>query len=624
MVPNSAVGDVAPKPVREPCARLADGLWAGEDCRAEDFFPAGPVSDSASDAALELIYTEFVIREELGQQPSAAEWLARFPQWRDRLERLLQIGALFDEVDELLADDSFPKRAAVPEPVPDAWEELRATRDLNPPPNARTPLRDPDPWVDEYELLGRIGRGGMGVVYKARQLALNRIVALKAILAGQDAAPHQRARLRREAENMARLCHPNIVPVYAVGERDGCPFFSMEFVEGGNLAHKIAGRPQPECQAARWVEVLARAVSYAHQQGLVHRDLKPSNVVLTTDGVPKITDFGLAKFLGGEPGALVCGVVRGAAPIGDASVPTLEGVRAAATLEGDAGVSSRDEPAVSIPGDDTFTGVTIGTPGYMAPEQAAGNTREVGPLSDVYALGAILYELLTGQAPFSPKCFEQAVRDVLERDPAPPRTLNPGVDPDLEAVCLKCLKKKSLDRYPSAEALADDLARWLRGKPTRARPFLPWTARIRRSVRRHPVVTTTVLLAALAAVAAPPVAYLRDPARRLEFIERTLARGNPVALVGEVGMPEWFRWRTANGPPKVFQAPDGVFSLHSPRGCGLLELWPDPRQTHYRFGAEVRQEFATVNGQIGIYFACSNYSTAEGPHFLRALLAMIM
>jgi serine/threonine protein kinase len=171
-----------------------------------------------------------------------------------------------DSCANLPADDSLPKRAAVPQPVADASEELPPTRELGPPARGRPSLPDPDPWVDEYELLECIGRGGMGVVYKARQLGLNRIVALKAILAGQDAAPDQLARFRREGETLARLRHPNIVPVYSVGERDGCPFFSMECVEGRNLAQRIAGKPQPERQAARWVEIVARAVSYADRE----------------------------------------------------------------------------------------------------------------------------------------------------------------------------------------------------------------------------------------------------------------------------------------------------------------------------------------------------------------------
>jgi serine/threonine-protein kinase len=520
----------------------------------------------------------------------------------------------------LPADDSVPKRAAVPAPVADAPEELPATRVLGPPARGRTSRLDPDPWVDEYELLEFIGRGGMGVVYKARQLGLNRIVALKAILTGQHATPHQRVRFRREAETMARMRHPNIVPVHSVGEWDGCPFFSMEFVEGRNLAQQIAGKPQPERQAARWVEVLARAVSYAHQQGLVHRDLKPSNVVLTADGVPKITDFGLAKFLGAEPGSLVADVNTGAAPDGEPALPTVEAVREAPTSNGNSVLAGARPEAVD-PESVTVTGMTLGTPAYMAPEQAAGNTREVGPLTDVYALGAILYELLTGKAPLSSKASRQTRPDVPDLDPPHPRALNPCVDPDLEAVCLKCLQKKPCDRYPSAEVLAEDLARWLRGKPTRARPLLPWTTRIRRSLRRHPVVTATILLAALGAVAAPTVAYVRDRARRLEWIERTLAQGNPVTLVGESGIPEWFRWRTTNGPPTVFQAPDGVLCLKSPRALGLLELLPDPQQEHYRFSAEVRQQSARKGfGEIGIYFAHSDDSTAEGPrHFFASL-----
>jgi serine/threonine-protein kinase len=646
MRPNSAVGDEASTPVHKACAELADRLWAGEDCHAEDFFPALPAADPAADAAIELIYTEFVVREELGQRPSVDEWLARFPQWRDRLERMLQIGALFDEVDELLADDAFPERATVAGDSADALAEalasrelrldevvgikrcalfageLPATNDLAPPGKGPTLLPDPDPWIDQYELLEEIGHGGMGVVYKARQLALNRIVALKAILAGEYAAPDQRARFRREAENMARLRHPNIVPVYTVGERDGCPFFSMEYVEGGSLAHKIAGQPQPERQAAQWVEVLARAVSYAHQQGLVHRDLKPSNVVLTTDGVPKITDFGLAKFLAAESGAVVAEAVAGAAPGGEPARPTSEGVRATSSPDGDpvlAGAGAR--PVAVAPESPTVTGTTIGTPAYMAPEQAAGNLREVGPLTDVYALGTILYELLTGQPPFSSRVACQTLHDVQHREPPRPRTLNPRADADLEAICLKCLEKKPTNRYSSAEALAEDLARWLRGKPPRARPFLPWHARIRRSARRHPALSTIFVLGAITAIVAPTVAYFRDPARRLECIERTLAQGNPVTLIGESGLPEWSRWRTDDGSLTPCQGTDGFLSISTESLLGLLELLPDPQQEHYRFSAEVRQESTpVVSPYMGIYFAYSNYSTAKGQrHFFASL-----
>jgi serine/threonine-protein kinase len=267
-----------------------------------------------------------------------------------------------------------------------------------------------------YEILGELGRGGMGVVYKARQVGLNRLVALKVVLAGGHAGAEELARFRHEAEAVARLRHPNIVTVHEVGEQDGLPYFSLEYCDGGSLAQQA--RPLPGPRAAELVQALARAVHCAHEKGVVHRDLKPGNVLLTADGTPKVSDFGLAKDVGG------------AGP--------------------------------------TRTGDVLGTPGYMAPEQAAGNPKAVGPAADVYALGAVLYDLLTGRPPFQADTALQTVLQVLECEPAPPRLYNRAVDPSLEAVCLKCLEKAPADRYASAAELADDLAAYLRGEPVRA------------------------------------------------------------------------------------------------------------------------------------------------------------
>jgi predicted Ser/Thr protein kinase len=272
-----------------------------------------------------------------------------------------------------------------------------------------------------YEVLGELGRGGMGVVYKARHIPLNRLVALKMILAGAHAGPEQRARFKREAEAVARLQHPNVVQVYDVGEQNGLPFFSLEFVEGGSLNRKLAGAPQPARPAAALVETLARAMHVAHQRGIVHRDLTSANVLLTAEGAPKITDFGLAKMLAGEGGV------------------------------------------------HTQTDAILGTPSYMAPEQASGKG-EVGPATDVYALGAVLYEMLTGRPPFRAATALDTVAQVVSEEPIAPRLLQSGVPRDLETICLKCLEKEPARRYGSAAALADDCAAFLRGEPIAARP----------------------------------------------------------------------------------------------------------------------------------------------------------
>jgi WD40 repeat protein/serine/threonine protein kinase len=300
------------------------------------------------------------------------------------------------------------------------------------------------PRIANYEILGELSRGGMGVVYRARQVGLNRLVALKMILAGPHAGPRELARFRDEAEAVARLRHPNIIQIYDIGESEGHPFIAMEYVAEGSLAQKLRGAPQPLRPAAKLVEVLARAIHYAHEHGIIHRDLKPANVLLQSEltqrrqgakeslgGLaplrelcPKISDFGLAKRLDGPSGR-------------------------------------------------TQSGELLGTPSYMAPEQAAGRADQIGPATDVYALGAILYELLTGRPPFQGASGLDTVVRVLHEEPARPRSLRPGLSRDLETICLKCLSKEPERRYASAEALAEDLHRFLDGRPILARPVGP-------------------------------------------------------------------------------------------------------------------------------------------------------
>jgi predicted Ser/Thr protein kinase len=272
----------------------------------------------------------------------------------------------------------------------------------------------------DYELRQELGRGGMGVVYRAQQLSLAREVALKMILRGQLASQGDRERFEAEAQAAARLDHPGIVPVYEVGEIDGRPYFSMKHVRGTTLAQRLADGPLPPREAARILAAVARAIHFAHMRGVLHRDLKPSNILLDERGEPHVTDFGLAK------------------QISDA-----------ATI--------------------TKTGAVLGTPAYMAPEQAVGARGQVGPRSDVYSLGVILYHMLTGRPPFQAASPAEMVLLVLEQDPVPPRMLNPKADRDLEMICLRCLQKPADLRYASAAALADDLEAFLNDESISAR-----------------------------------------------------------------------------------------------------------------------------------------------------------
>jgi WD40 repeat protein/tRNA A-37 threonylcarbamoyl transferase component Bud32 len=343
------------------------------------------------------------------------------------------------------------------------------------------------PSVPGYEVLEELGRG-MGVVYKARQTRLKRLVALKMIRDGSYAGADKLARFRAEAEAVARLQHPNIVQIHEVGEHDGLPFFSMEFVEGGNLARELGGIPRAAKKAAALVEALARAMHYAHERGVVHRDLKPANVLVTADGTLKIADFGLAKRLDLDQGQ-------------------------------------------------TQSGAILGTAGYMAPEQAAGRSKTIGPAADVYALGAILYEALTGRAPFNGETTIDTLQQVIAADPVAPSRLQPRVPRDLETVCLKCLEKDPRKRYASALALADDLRRFLNDEPIRARP-VGGAERLWRWCRRNPrvaglLVAVATLLLAVAGGASVAAAQFRKAqtlaeekataeARARDELERTL------------------------------------------------------------------------------------------------------
>ncbi len=281
------------------------------------------------------------------------------------------------------------------------------------------------PGIPGYEILDRLGQGGMGIVYRARQIKLNRIVALKLLLAGAHASAELRARFRTEAESLARLHHPNIVQIHDVGDADGCLYLSLEFVGGISLDQHFGGKPQSPAAAARLILSLARALQFIHEHGILHRDLKPANILVAPDGTPKITDFGIAKLQETGSGKLVS---------------------------------------------PTRTGDVMGTPSYMAPEQASGVIKAIGPAADVYALGAILYEALTGRPPHLAESPAETLIQVLLIEPVPPRVLQTKLPRDLNTICMKCLEKIPTKRYRSAADLADDVERFVAGTPIRARP----------------------------------------------------------------------------------------------------------------------------------------------------------
>jgi predicted Ser/Thr protein kinase len=393
--------------LRSVWERQLEGWLHGQPVAAEALLAEHPTLQDDPRTAL-LVASEIAQRQAGGQTPLWDEYRLRFPAFADELRCW------------------FPGQEGSPSAA-----SLRA--------------------VPGYEILGELGRGAAGVVYRARQVALNRVVALKMILAGTHAGPEERARFRTEAEAVAQLKHPNIVAVHDVGECDGLPFFSLEYVEGGSLERQLNRTAQRPTEAAALVETLARAMHVAHQKGIIHRDLKPANILLTPDGVPKIADFGLAK-----------------------------------RLEDDV--------------NQTQSGCVMGTPGFMAPEQAGGRTGDVCPCTDVYALGAILYDALTGRPPFKGATVMETLAQVLHDEPAPPSRLQPGIPRDLETICLKCLQKEIRNRYGSALELAEDLRRYLDGEPILARS-MGRAERLWRWCRRNPLAASLLLTVTLGSAA---------------------------------------------------------------------------------------------------------------------------
>lgn len=616
--------------LRQACNDLDRRVRAGEAALAEEWLSRDAELAADPDLAVELIYSEFLARQQRGDRPDPAEYDARFPQWADQLRRLFQVDAL------LAGDDPTPPLGANDTPGQGltsrtgvnwsaSWLRLNspvaATLGSAVTGDEHTPL----PQVPGFELLEERGRGGMGVVYRARDLALNRMVAIKMLLGRETASAEQRVRFLVEAEMVARVRHPHVVEIFEIGNHAGSPFFVLEYIDGESLQERLKkGRLEPR-GAAELVEVLARTVHFAHQRGVVHRDIKPANILLERrapkaalnegpthgvlrglDAIPKITDFGLAR-----------------------------------RFDVDAHL--------------TQTGHVVGTPVYMAPEQARGG-RNLTPAVDIYSLGAVLYELLAGRPPYKADNPVDTLLDLLNRPPDPLRKWCPTVPRDLEIICQKCLERDPTARYATAGDLADDLLRFLNDEPIAARPVSVREHTVR-WCRRHPLISG--LVAALvvsigAGLAATTTLYLQAAAARDQAAQRaqeaeanlalarravnecyTLVTEDPAFTsdrvraarlkVLERALPfyQGFRLRGGEDAEVLKDLAENQFKL----GCILVELGrvPDADQAyrHAEEAAEAWQRIApqaveprrtlavVLNNQVGVLAARGEFAAAR-------------
>jgi serine/threonine-protein kinase len=568
MSPDSMLRSEPDELLRKASSELRHLLETGQDGRVETVLSAFPSLASDPHRAVELIVLEFQLRQELGQDPDPRQWYERFPNWSDLLRERLE------HAPPAVQDKSQLETAALETAsYVDTRQRKCVDFDLD------------APVLGRHELLEEIGRGGMGVVFSARDLVLDRVVALKVIRSGNLASGEEVRRFYREARSAAQLRHPHIVPIYGMGLYEGQHCFTMTLFPRGSLSEHLEDYLQDVRAAVALTAKVARAVQAAHEHGLIHRDLKPANILLDEHSEPVVSDFGLAKQL-------------------------------------------------DVTATQTVAEHPIGTPAYMAPEQA--RCEAATKASDIWSLGVILYELLTGRRPFTGSA-DVVKQRILQADPVSPRRLRRMLPRDLETIVLKCLAKEQDRRYGSAAELADELERWLADEPIRTRPESRW--QYARRVFRHRVGTKGVLsllagmlllstgaagLWGLFSYNSPEARHRRRQEQILVSIQRELAEGVSVTLVDHHGLPRWYRWRI---PKDMLPLPDlkkSPLKLETIHGPTMLELLPDPQHVAYRFSAELQIQAMLEIMNIGLYFAAEELATPSGPEQCCGLFQIVV